>query len=258
MLSCIYQGTVQHRRLSPALHVFRYGLYLLYLDLDELPTLLQSGMGLYGARFSPASFCRTDHIGDPNIPLADAVRNLVEERTSWRPAGPIRLLTLLRNWGHYFCPLCLYYCYDRSGRTVDAVVAEVSNTPWHERHWYVLWSSNRIAEAPQLRFRHPKSFHVSPFMGMDMEYEWHLNTPGARLNAAIVNFRRGERLFDVSLALERREFGPWAMFRTLARHPWMTGRVTQAIYWQAFRLWRKKCPYYPHPDSQNGSEVGPP
>ena len=103
-----------------------------------------------------------------SVPLADAVRNLVEERTGWRPVGPIRLLTLLRNWGYYFCPLCLYYCFDRSGQTVDAVVAEVSNTPWHERHWYVLWQGNRIGEPSQLRFRHPKGFHVSPFMDMDM------------------------------------------------------------------------------------------
>ena len=103
-------------------------------------------------------------------PCAD----LVEERTGWRPVGPIRLLTLLRNWGYYFSPLSLYYCFDRAGQTVDAVVAEVSNTPWRERHWYVLWQGNRIGEPSQLRFRHPKGFHVSPFMDMDMQYEWHL------------------------------------------------------------------------------------
>ena len=160
----------------------------LYLDLEELPALLEGGYGLHQARFSPASFRRTDHLGDPQVPLADAVRNLVEERTGWRPVGPIRLLTLLRNWGYYFCPLCLYYCFDRSGQTVDAVVAEVSNTPWHERHWYVLWQGNRIGEPSQLRFRHPKGFHVSPFMDMDMQYEWHL----ARTRGTI---ERGDRQF---------------------------------------------------------------
>ena len=126
MLSCLYQGYVQHRRLTPAKHVFRYGLYMAYLDLDELPSLLQGGAGLHQARFSPASFCRTDHLGDPKQPLSDAVRDLVQDQTGWRPAGPIRLLTLLRNWGYYFNPLSLYYCFDRTGQVVDAVVAEVT------------------------------------------------------------------------------------------------------------------------------------
>jgi DUF1365 family protein len=255
MHSCIYQGYVQHRRLSPVEHQFRYGLYLIYLDLDELPSLMQGGMGLYRTRFSPASFCRTDHIGKPEQSLANAVRNLVEEQTSRRFTGPIRLLTLLRNFGYYFNPLSLYYCFDCDGRTIDAVVAEVTNTPWHERHWYVLWNGNRIAEPPQLLFRHPKGFHVSPFMDMDRDYEWHLDEPGARLNAGIISFRHGERLFDVSLVLERRELSRWTMLRALARHPWMTMRVTQAIYWQAIRLWWKKCPFFPHPRHRKEPEA---
>jgi DUF1365 family protein len=258
MHSCLYQGYVQHRRLSPAAHVFRYGLCLAYLDLEELPVLLKGGYGLYQVRFSPASFRRTDHVGDPQVPLADAVRNLVEERTGWRPVGPIRLLTFLRNWGHYFSPLSLYYCFDRSEQMVDAVVAEVTNTPWHERHWYVLWKSNDIGEPSQLRFRHPKGFHVSPFMDMDMQYEWRLHEPGGQLSVAIVILRGDERLFDVSLLLKRREFSRWSMLRALVRYPWMTGRVTQAIYWQAFRLWWKKCPFYPHPKYGEGSEARQP
>jgi uncharacterized protein len=247
MHSCLYQGYVQHRRLSPAEHVFRYGLYLAYLDLEELPVLLKGGYGLGRVRFSPASFCRSDHLGDPQSPLADAVRDLVEERTGWRPVGPIRLLTLLRNWGHYFCPLCLYYCFDCSGQTVEAVVADVTNTPWHERHWYVLHEANRLGEQSQLRFRHPKDFHVSPFMEMDMLYDWHLREPGNELSVAITSFRGQEHLFDVSLVLKRRELSRWAMLRSIARHPWMTARVVQAIHWQALRLWWKKCPFYSHP-----------
>jgi DUF1365 family protein len=247
MLSCLYQGYVQHCRLNPAKHTFRYGLYMAYLDLEELASLLQGGVGLRQARFSPASFCRTDHIGDPQQALSDAVRDLVQAQTGWRPAGPIRLLTLLRNWGYYFNPLSLYYCFDESGQVVDAVVAEVTNTPWRERHCYVLHRGNRLGESMQLRFGHPKAFHVSPFMDMDMHYEWHLTQPGAQLTAAIVNTRGGERQFDVRLALERRELSRWTMLRSLARYPWMTARVTQAIYWQAFRLWQKRCPFYPHP-----------
>ncbi len=246
MHSCLYYGHVQHRRLTPTAHAFRYGLYLAYLDLDELPELLAGRHGLYRACFSPASFRRADHVGDPAVLLADAVRDLVEERTGRRPEGPIRLLTLLRNWGCYFCPLCLYYCFDPAGQVVDCVVGEVSNTPWHEKHWYVLGKDNRVGEPGRFQFCHPKRFHVSPFMDMDMQYEWRLGKPGQELNVGIVNTRGDERLLDVSLVLRRREWTRWSMLRTLARYPWMTVRVVQAIYWQALLLWRKKAPYYPH------------
>jgi DUF1365 family protein len=239
-------------------HAFRYGLYLVYLDLDELPMLLEGGYGLRRATFAPASFRRTDHLGDPQVPLADAVRELVHERTGWRPAGPIRLLTLLRNWGYYFNPLSLYYCFASGTQEVEAVVAEVSNTPWRERHWYVLWQGNRIGEPSQLKFRHPKDFHVSPFLDLDFVYEWHLSPPREQLNVALATLRGEDRVFDASFSLKRRELTRGNMLRTLARFPWMTARVVQAIYWQAFRLWRKKCPFYPHPKHRQPAEAQQP
>lgn len=247
MLSCIYEGHVRHRRLRPAEHQFRYGVYLLYLDLEELPSLIKGGFGLSRSRFSPASFCRQDHVGDPAVPLADSVRNLVKERTGWTPAGPIRVLTLPRCFGYYFNPLSLYYCFDASGQAVEAVLAEVTNTPWLEQHWYVLWKGCRRGCPGQLRFRHPKAFHVSPFMEMDLEYDWRLNQPGRRITACIDSSRAGQRLFDVTLVLERRELCRLSMAGVLTRHPWMTLRVSQAIYWQAARLWWKGCPFFSHP-----------
>ena len=247
MLSCIYEGRVEHRRLSPVEHRFRYKLYMLYLDLDELPSVLRSGFGLHTERFSAASFCRKDHLGNAEIPLREAVFDLVKTRTGLVPAGPIRLLTLLRNFGYYFSPLNLYFCFDGGGSTVVAIVAEVTNTPWLEKHWYILWEGNRFGPAGRLWFRHPKSFHVSPFMDMDAEYEWHLKVPGPHLAVQIANLREGRRFFDVSMVLTRRELTRGAMTRTLLRHPWMTGRVSQAIYWQALRLWLKKSPFYSHP-----------
>jgi DUF1365 family protein len=190
--------------------------------------------------------------------LADAVRDLVQQRTGWRPAGPIRLLTLLRNWGYYFNPLSLYYCFAPATEDVEAVVAEVTNTPWRERHWYVLWQGNRIGDPSQLRFRHPKAFHVSPFLDMDLTYEWHLHVPSEQLNVALSDFRRQERVFDASFALERRDLTRGNMLRAVVRFPWLTARVVRAIHWQAFRLWRKKCPFYPHPKHRQGAQAQPP
>ena len=144
------------------------------------------------AWFSPASFRRTDHLGDPQVPLADAVRNLVERAdrlAAGRPDPPADLLALLRLLLQSAEPVLLLR---PPGQTVEAVVAEVSNTPWRERHWYVLSQGNRIGEPSQLRFRHPKEFHVSPFMDMDMLYDWHLHDPGPQLSVEIAN-SRGER-----------------------------------------------------------------
>ncbi len=255
MLSCIYEGIVEHRRLSPVEHRFRYKLYMLYLDLDELPSVLQGGFGLHAERFSPASFCRKDHLGNAGAPLRETVLELIKRRTGLAPAGPVRLLTLLRNFGYYFSPLNLYFCFENDGETVTAVVAEVTNTPWLEKHWYVLWEGNRFGPAGRLWFRHPKSFHVSPFMDMDAEYEWRLKEPGTRLAVYIANVRENRRFFDVSMALKRRGLIPGAMARTLLRHPCMTGRVSRAIYWQALRLWLKKSPFYSHPEYRSSAQA---
>lgn len=246
MHSRIYLGQVSHRRYIPREHRFRYGLYMVYLDLDELPALMSDGV-LRRARFAPLSFRGEDHLSGPQPSLAEAVCDLVEEQTSKRPTGPIRLLTGLRCFGYYFSPLNLYYCFDPEGDTVETVVAEVSNTPWRETHYYVLSDANRAGQSGELCFSHPKCFHVSPFMQMDLQYDWRLTQPGSRLAVQITNRHGSERVFQASLTLSRRELGRSQLLRMLLRYPWMTGRVVLAIYYQAFRLWRKKCQSYPHP-----------
>jgi DUF1365 family protein len=232
-------------------HRFRYRLNLAYLDLDELPQLLHGGLGLYRSRFSPGSFCRGDHLGDRNTPLSDSVRELVAAETDEAPEGPIRVLTQLRRYGYYFSPLNLYYCFDSEGEDVEAVVAEVSNTPWRERHCYVLWQGNRVGPADRLRFRHRKDFHVSPFMDMDFDYHWQLNTPAETLKVVLANHRNGQRVFAADMVLHRRPLTRGQMVRTWLRYPWMTGQVVLAIHYEALRLWMKKCPYYPHPGNRD-------
>jgi DUF1365 family protein len=248
MFSCLYEGLVRHRRMEPVGHAFSYGLSLIYLDLDELPGLLRSrDRLLYGSRFSPGSFCRGDHLGDPARPLSEAVRDLVQSKTETRPEGPIRLLTQLRRFGYYFSPLNLYYCFDRQGARPEAVVAEVSNMPWREQHCYVLWAGNRAQSAGRLQFRHPKRFHVSPFMDMDFDYVWRLSRPAEKLTVYLGNEKGGRRVFDASMVLHRRPLDRRELVRSWVRYPWMTAQVVLAIYYQALRLWMKKCPFHPHP-----------
>jgi uncharacterized protein len=246
MQSCIYQGRVGHARIGPVDHRFGYLLFMLYLDLEELPELIDKHWALSRSKVAPAAFRREDHFGDPAVPLSDAVRSLVEEETGTRPEGPIRMLTQLRYWGLYFSPLNLFYCFDGAGTGVECVVAEVSNTPWRERHCYVLWSGN-CRSGRGLRYRHPKTFHVSPFMGMDAEYLWALNPPGARLRVLIESRCAETPLFRAGMSLKRCALTGYRLNATLLKYPMMAGKIVAAIYFEAIRLWWKKCPFYPHP-----------
>jgi len=241
MHSCIYEGQVVHHRRSPIDHAFSYRLYMVYLDLAELPDLVPQ------RKFGAATFLRSDHLKEHDGPIDSSVRDLVKDRTGVRPGGPIRLLTQLRYFGYHFSPLNLYYCFNGDDTMVESVVAEVSNTPWGEQHCYVLWEGNRIDPSAGLQFSHEKAFHVSPFMDMDVFYDWRLNVPSEDLHAHIENHRGDEPFFTASLALKRRAFSQRNLTRMLFRYPIMTARITAAIYYQALKLWWKKCPFYPHP-----------
>jgi DUF1365 family protein len=252
MHSALYLGWVNHRRRAPREHAFRYGLFMVSLDLAELDSVFRQRWFWSVGRANLASFRREDHLGPIDEPLDESVRKLVAAATGLHPSGPIRLLTHLRYFGYGFNPVSFYYCYDATGDRLEAIVAEVNNTPWGERHCYVLpvtaaGDMPGGAHTRQQRWIFDKRFHVSPFMPMDLEYDWQFSEPADRLAVAMRAAHAGSRVFDATLLLDRRPLTAWNMALTLLRFPFMTAQVIVGIHWQALRLWLKRVPVHAHP-----------
>ena len=255
MQSCIYEGRVRHTRTTPALHKFSYRLFMMYLDLDELPTLFQKRWFWSISRPAIAKFRRSRHLGPADQALGESVRDLVEQETGSRPGGPIRLLTNLSYFGYCFNPVSFYYCFSADGGTVEFIVAEVNNTPWGEQDCYVMVCSDGCQRGSTWRFNPTKKMHVSPFMPMEVEYDWALAQPDERLTVFMANARDGKRFFDAAMTMERTEITGWSLAGVLARFPFQTFKIILAIHWQALRLWLKRCPVYAHPGKKQELSV---
>ena len=250
----VYAGAVRHRRFTGPHHRFRVATAMFYLDVDEIDAAF-AGRWLWSSR-RPAlvRFRRADYFGPATVPLGDAVRDAVARRLGRRPDGPVRMLTSLRTLGRVFNPVTFYYCFDPEDR-LQAVLAEITNTPWGERHHYVV---GRQEGAEQLRSEFAKSFHVSPFQPMSQRYRWLFAEPGEQLVVHMENTRAGadeaggaaEKVFDATLVVHRRSWNTRSLLRAAVCHPWPSLGVLTSIYWHALRLWWKRAPFFDHPTSQ--------
>ncbi|MCA8979905.1 MAG: DUF1365 domain-containing protein [Planctomycetes bacterium] len=246
--SAIYEGRVEHERRGPRRHRFGYRVALVALDLDEVEQLYRDTPACAFEHAGLFSFRRRDYLGDEATPLADAVKRRVHEVLEFTPAGRVVLVTQARTLGYLFNPVSFYYCHDAADQ-VCAVVAEITNTPWNERHSYVLDARGRSTGCA-LEWRFRKDFHVSPFYDMDQTYVWRFTPAGERLEISMSNLEQGAPVFGASLRLERRPWTTRNLLRLLWRYPAQPLRMHLAIYWQAARLYLKRTPFFTHPDKR--------
>lgn len=252
--SAIYQGGVRHRRFHPKKHEFSYQSTLFYIDLDELPELFENVRGWSLNRKNLGSFCRRDYLGDPDLPLKEVVQKKVVELVGYCPLGAVRMLTNLRIWGFCFNPVTFYYVFEPDANFPSFLLAEVNNTPWNERHCYLV-PCDPVTGKTKAQFE--KKFHVSPFNPLDMDYHWVSGNPADHLLVHMENHAKavGEtgdtslvRIchMDATLNLTRHAWSASLLKKMLWQQPWAAIKIPITIYWEAFRLFFKGTPVYSH------------
>ena len=237
--SCIYTGHIRHRRFSPKKHSFSYKLFLLAIDLDELDEVTALGPWFKKDRFAPLSFRCTDYLSHKTSVSKQDVWQKVQLLGGQALTGRVLFVGQLRCLGLYFSPINLYYCYDHAEQ-LRYLLAEVSNTPWNERHYYLLKIEKKMISE--------KAFHVSPFMEMNMQYHWRIKAPGKQLNLHIENHSKEneQKIFDATLMMRSMELNNRNLRRCFLSIPSMTIKTLAGIYWQALKLFIKGVPYVAH------------
>lgn len=233
----LYLGELGHQRFMPAPHGFGYRLHYFWLNCSTLPELGRSWLMKYEG-FAAFSYRRKDYLPGA-ASLKQAVCDKVVALGGDLPVAEVYLLSPLANWGHYFSPLTLYYCYDEQ-QQLQYLLAEVSNTPWNERHHYL------IPMQDDGSYQHDKAFHVSPFNPLLMQYQWRINAPAEQLTCAISNYKDEQQVFSAWMRLQRQPLNAKALRRLLIQSPWPNVLVKIRIYWHALKLFLKRNPVYAH------------
>ena len=242
--SALYAGIVVHRRFGAKSHALRYRMFMALLDLDGLDTLDRSSRLFSRNRFNLFSFHDRDHL-PKGAASGTTLRGMVETHLAAAGIAPdggaIRLLSLPRILGYAFNPLSVYFCHESAGALV-AILYEVNNT-FGQRHTYVIpvepaREGEQMADAA-IRQRCDKVFYVSPFLDMDMTYDFRIVPPGERIAVSVDGSKAGARVITASFAGERRPLNDATLLRAFLAYPLLSVAVVAGIHWEALKLWLK-------------------
>ena len=248
MNSAFYVGRLAHARMTPKQHRFSYRVFMPFVDVDSVSDITRRATGWGSRGLAPARFVRSDFLGDERLSVAEAVKQRIFEETEQHFEGQIFLLANWRYFGLQNNPIACYFCKGKTSQRLEFIIAEVTNTPWGERHSYVL-PVNPEESLFQTEFK--KELHVSPFHGMQQRYRWSSTVPDESLAIKLTNLEGGERVFHASLTLTRLPVTRLTGLSLLARFPFETAKVTVGIYWQALVLFLRRVPLFAHPKNNS-------
>ena len=243
-MHAIYEGTLKHTRVKPKKHAFQYRVHMLYLDLDDLVQVFSNNLFWSYNRFNLGCFLRTDYFGNPKDSLKKSIQDEIKKNLNFNPRGKIFVLTSPRYFGYCFNPVSFYYCFNTKNK-LEVIVSHITNTPWNENHAYV--HDCRGLNQSMKSFEFKKNFHVSPFMPMNIKYEWAFNEPGKEIVVSMNNIHKQEFIFNASMRLDRKAFHSQSLNRLLLKFPPETFKTIIAIYWNALCLKFKRVPFFSHP-----------
>lgn len=248
MNSAFYVGRLAHARMTPKQHRFSYRVFMPFVDVDSISDITRRATGWGSRGLAAARFVRSDFLGDERLSVAEAVKQRIFEETAQHFEGQIFLLANWRYFGLQNNPIACYFCKGKTSQRLEFIIAEVTNTPWGERHSYVL-PVNHEEALFQTEFK--KELHVSPFHGMQQRYRWSSTVPDESLAIKLTNLEGGERVFHASLTLTRLPVTRLTGLSLLARFPFETAKVTVGIYWQALVLFLRRVPLFAHPKNNS-------